>query len=133
MGALIPMVVLATAATVNRQPSRDQWGLLPVSAGYSARPAAAIAHTVHVRDANRTDLHAADQWLLYSSVVILTILFGNSANLASAYGIAVTATMVVDALLAYIVVKRCWHWRNGWLWHDGPFLFIEGSFLAPTA
>jgi KUP system potassium uptake protein len=73
-------------------------------------------------------------WLLFAAVVLLTLLFGSSANLAAAYGIAVTGTMVVDALLAITVLHHCWHWR---LWASlaalGPFVFIASVFFAANS
>jgi KUP system potassium uptake protein len=73
-------------------------------------------------------------WLLFSGVVVLTLLFGSSSNLASAYGIAVSSAMAVDALLAFVVMQYCWHWR---LWLAaaviGPFLFLDLSFVAANS
>jgi KUP system potassium uptake protein len=73
-------------------------------------------------------------WLLFTAVVVLTLLFESSANLAAAYGIAVTATMVVDALLGIIVLRWCWHWR---LWIAlatlGPFVLIALTFLSANS
>jgi KUP system potassium uptake protein len=73
-------------------------------------------------------------WLLFSAVVVLTLLFGSSSNLASAYGIAVSSAMVVDALLAFVVLQYCWHWRF-WLAAAviGPFLFVDVSFVAANS
>ena len=73
-------------------------------------------------------------WLLFTTVVVLALLFGSSTNLASAYGIAVTATMVVDALLAIVVVQYCWHWsRLTAIAVLGPFVVIAGTFLAANS
>ncbi len=73
-------------------------------------------------------------WLLFSAVVVLTLLFGSSSNLASAYGIAVSSAMVVDALLALVVMRYCWHWRF-WLAAlvIGPFLFVDLSFVGANS
>ena len=64
-------------------------------------------------------------------MLILVFLFRSSSNLASAYGIAVTTTMVVDATLAFVVIWRLWHWRP---WASAllviPFLLIDSTFLA---
>ena len=59
-------------------------------------------------------------WLLLLAVVILVLGFKSSSNLASAYGIAVTLTMMIDTILAFIVVQSLW----GWSW------FRAGLFLA---
>ncbi|MGH6922246.1 MAG: potassium transporter Kup [Propylenella sp.] len=70
-------------------------------------------------------------WMLFSAVVVLTLFFGSSSNLASAYGIAVSAAMTVDALLAFVVIRYCWHWRF-WLVAAviGPFLFVDLAFVS---
>ncbi len=70
-------------------------------------------------------------WLLLVGVVLLVLLFRSSSALASAYGIAVTGTMVVTALLAYVVINKVWGWR---IWAAalliGPFLLIDLTFLG---
>ncbi|GAB2182490.1 potassium transporter Kup [Denitratisoma sp. agr-D3] len=59
-------------------------------------------------------------WLLLLAVVILVLGFKSSSNLASAYGIAVTLTMMIDTILAFVVVRSLW----GWSW------LKAGVFLA---
>jgi KUP system potassium uptake protein len=73
-------------------------------------------------------------WLLFSAVVAVTLLFGSSSNLASAYGIAVSSAMAVDVLLAFIVMQYCWHWRF-WLAAAviGPFFFVDLSFVGANS
>ena len=48
--------------------------------------------------------------ILLVGVLLLVGLFRSSSALASAYGIAVTGTMVVTAMLAFIVIWRAWNW-----------------------
>ena len=64
-------------------------------------------------------------------VLLLVVLFKSSGALASAYGIAVTGTMVVTATLALIVIWRFWNWP---LWAAAalmvPFLLIDLTFLG---
>jgi KUP system potassium uptake protein len=70
-------------------------------------------------------------WLLLGAVLILVFAFRSSDALASAYGIAVTGTMVVSALLAFVVVWRVWGWRIGTAaCLIAPFLTIDLIFLA---
>jgi hypothetical protein len=52
-------------------------------------------------------------WLLLLAVIALVLGFKSSSNLASAYGIAVTLTMMIDTLLAFVVVRALWNWN--WL------------------
>jgi KUP system potassium uptake protein len=70
-------------------------------------------------------------WLLLLGVLMLVGLFRTSGALATAYGIAVTGTMVVTALLAFVVLWKAWNWSP---WLAGllvaPFLLIDLTFLT---
>ena len=103
--ALIPVVILATAATVIASQA-------VISGAYSlTRQAIQLGLLPRMRILFTSETTTGQiympriNWLLFTAVVLLTLLFGISANLAAAYGIAVTATMVVDALLAIIVLR----------------------------
>jgi KUP system potassium uptake protein len=54
----------------------------------------------------------AVNWMLMFSVFVLVIGFESSSNLASAYGIAVTGTMMIDTILSFIVLHALWHWNR---------------------
>jgi KUP system potassium uptake protein len=68
---------------------------------------------------------------LLIGVLLLVGLFRSSSALASAYGIAVATTMVVDGLLAFIVIWKLWRWP---LWRVGlvlaPLIMVDGTFLS---
>ena len=49
--------------------------------------------------------------LLLIGVLLLVLLFRTSSGLASAYGIAVSTTMVVDGIMGFIVIWKLWNWR----------------------
>ncbi|WP_204269894.1 KUP/HAK/KT family potassium transporter, partial [Klebsiella michiganensis] len=51
-------------------------------------------------------------WTLYISVVLVIIGFEHSSNLAAAYGIAVTGTMVLTSILVTSVAINNWHWNR---------------------
>jgi len=51
-------------------------------------------------------------WLLMIGVVVLVVTFQTSGNLTSAYGIAVTGTMLISSIMAYIVMRRLWNWSR---------------------
>ena len=129
--ARLPMVVLATAATViasqavitgayslSRQAS--QLGLIPrleVRHTSEAHPGQIFVPRVNV--------------ILLIGVLLLVGLFRSSESLAGAYGIAVSGTMVVTAILAFIVIWRGWRWpviAAGALML--PFLLIDATFLS---
>jgi KUP system potassium uptake protein len=73
-------------------------------------------------------------FLLLLAVLFLVITFTSSSALAHAYGIAVTGTMVVTAIMAFFVVWRFWDWPL-WLATTviAPFLLIDTIFLAANA
>jgi KUP system potassium uptake protein len=132
--AIIPAVILATAATIIASQA-------VITGAYSVtRQAIQLGLIPRMRILFTSETTTGQiymprvNWLLFSAVVLLTLLFGSSTNLASAYGIAVSAAMAVDAVLAFIVLKHCWHWRF-WLVAAviGPFLFIELSFVAANS
>jgi KUP system potassium uptake protein len=69
--------------------------------------------------------------LLLIGVLMLVVLFRSSSALASAYGIAVSGTMVVTAMMAFVVVFKGWSWP---IWAAalliGPFLAIDLTFFG---
>jgi KUP system potassium uptake protein len=68
---------------------------------------------------------------LLIGVLLLVGLFRTSSALASAYGIAVATTMVVDGLLAFIVIWKLWKWP---LWRSAllivPFVIVDLTFFS---
>jgi KUP system potassium uptake protein len=69
--------------------------------------------------------------LLLIGVLLLVALFRSSSALASAYGIAVSGTMVVTAMMAFVVVLRVWRWSVfATALLIVPFLFIDLTFLS---
>jgi KUP system potassium uptake protein len=129
--ALLPMVVLATAATViaSQAVITGAYSLTQQAIQLGLLPRLEIRHTseslfgqIYMPRVNS---------LLLTGVLLLVALFRSSSALASAYGIAVTGTMVVTAMMAIIVIWRVWHWRLVWaLALILPFLFIDFTFLA---
>jgi KUP system potassium uptake protein len=128
---LYPLVVLATAATVIASQAiiSGAFSLTQqaVQLGYS--PRLDIRHTsehqigqVYIPEINS---------LLLVATVALVLSFRSSTNLAAAYGMAVTATMVITTLLAYLVAREQWHWSP---WRAGlvtlGFLSIDLAFFG---
>jgi KUP system potassium uptake protein len=69
--------------------------------------------------------------LLLAAVVLLVLMFKSSSALASAYGIAVTGTMVVTAMMGFVVVWRVWQWSVlAAAALIAPFLFLDLTFLT---
>ena len=68
---------------------------------------------------------------LMIGVLVLVAAFHNSSRLASAYGIAVTGSMFVDTLLAYVVVRHRWRWgaaRTAGLL--APLVLVDATFIS---
>jgi KUP system potassium uptake protein len=108
---LLPLVMLATAATVIASQavitgafslSRQavQLGLLPrFEVRYTSET---HAGQIYLPRVNR---------LLLIGVLLLVLLFRTSSELASAYGIAVSTTMVADGIMGFVVIWKVWNWR----------------------
>jgi KUP system potassium uptake protein len=73
----------------------------------------------------------AINWLLLVGVLVLVVQFRTSSDMAAAYGIAVTGTMVITTCLAYLVVRHSWHWSRGLaLAVILPFLALDSVFFG---
>jgi KUP system potassium uptake protein len=129
--ALLPMVALATAATViaSQAVITGAYSLTRQAIQLGLLPRLEIRHTsealfgqIYMPRVNT---------LLLIGVLLLVALFRSSSALASAYGIAVTGTMVVTALMAFVVIWRVWRWP---VFAAAalivPFLFIDLTFLS---
>jgi len=69
--------------------------------------------------------------LLLIGVLLLVLLFRTSSNLASAYGIAVSTTMVVDGIMGFVVIWKLWNWRAATAAAVVvPFVFIDMTFFV---
>jgi len=129
--ALIPMVVLATAATViaSQAVITGAYSLTQQAIHLGLLPRMEIRHTSETL-AGQIFMPRINTLLLLG-VLLLVALFRSSSALASAYGIAVTGTMVVTAMMAFIVVNKVWRWSFAAATVlIAPFLFIDLTFLA---
>jgi KUP system potassium uptake protein len=129
--ALIPMVVLATAATViaSQAVITGAYSLTSQAIQLGLLPRFEIRHT-SARQAGQIYMPRVNG-LLLTGVLLLVALFRSSSALASAYGIAVTGTMVVTCMMAFIVIWRLWRWS--FLAAAAlivPFLLIDLTFLS---
>lgn len=129
--ALVPMLILSTFATViacqavitgafslTRQ--AIQLGLIP---RFEIRHTSeSVAGQIYIPRVN---------WILFIFVVMVIFAFRTSSNLAAAYGVSVTAAMVIDTLMAFFVIWKCWRWP---LWRVAlvviPLLMIEQAFFS---
>jgi KUP system potassium uptake protein len=129
--ALLPMVLLATAATViaSQAVITGAFSLSRQAVQLGLLPRLEIRHT--------SESHSGQIYLpqintlLMVGVVVLVLLFRSSSGLASAYGIAVTGTMLITASLAFLVLWRFWKWSPiaaGAVML--PFIAVELMFLV---
>ena len=129
--ALLPMVGLATAATViaSQAVITGAYSLTRQAIQLGLLPRFEIRHTSETQ-VGQIYLPRVNALLLLG-VLLLVALFRSSSALASAYGIAVTGTMVVTATMAIVVIHRDWRWP---LWAAvaliAPFLLIDATFLG---
>jgi KUP system potassium uptake protein len=108
--ALIPMLVLATAATIIASQAlvSGVFSLTRQAMQMGLCPRARIVPT-SVDEAGQIYVPAAN-WLLMTGTLLTVILFRSSDNLAAAYGIAVSGTMLITTILLYRVAVRRWQW-----------------------
>jgi KUP system potassium uptake protein len=129
--ALLPVVILATMATIiaSQAVITGAYSLTRQAIQLRLLPRLKIRHTSETQE-GQIYLPAVNTLLLVA-VLALVVGFGSSSSLASAYGISVTGTMVVTAVLALVVVNRHWGWP---LWAATalilPFLLIDLVFLG---
>jgi KUP system potassium uptake protein len=132
--ALLPLVALATAAAIIASQALISGAFSltrqAVQLGYC--PRLDIDHTssdeigqIYVPQVN---------WALMVCTVAIVIGFGSSSGLAAAYGIAVTLTMIVTAVLLHAVAIERWHWRRPLVFAiTGLFLTIDVAFFGANA
>jgi KUP system potassium uptake protein len=129
--ALIPMVVLATVATViaSQAVITGAYSLTSQAIQLGLLPRFEVRHT-SAEQAGQIYMPRVNGLLLVG-VLFLVAMFRSSSALASAYGIAVTGTMVVTCMMAFIVIWRMWRWS---VWAAAglivPFLVIDLTFLS---
>jgi KUP system potassium uptake protein len=129
--ALIPMVVLATAATViaSQAVITGAYSLTSQAIQLGLLPRLEVRHT-SARQAGQIYMPRVNVLLLIG-VLLLVGLFRSSSALASAYGIAVTGTMVVTGMMAFVVIWRMWRWSPfAAAALMVPFIFIDLTFLS---
>ncbi len=132
--ALIPMVALATAATVIASQA-------VISGAFSvARQAVQLGYLPRMRIVHTSHMEVGQiyvpftNWTLYLAVMALVFGFQSSSNLAAAYGIAVTGTMMIDTILVSFVAILAWRWHP-WLAAPllGVLLLIDIAFFSANA
>src|ERR1700744_5488307 len=108
---LLPMVVLATAATViaSQAVITGAFSLVRQAVQLGLLPRFEVRYTSETH-AGQIYLPRVNRLLLIG-VLLLVLLFRTSSGLASAYGIAVSTTMVTDGIMGFVVIWKLWRWR----------------------
>jgi len=132
--ALFPLVMLATVATViaSQAVISGAFSLTQQAMQLGYSPRLEVRHTseseigqIYLPTVNR---------LLLVAVIALVIGFGSSSNLAAAYGIAVTGTMLITNLLVFVVARSQWGWKS---WQAFlcvlPFVLIDLAFFSANS
>jgi len=129
--ALGPMIGLATAATViaSQAVITGAYSLTRQAIQLGLLPRFEIRHT---SEAHSGQIYIPRiNMLLLIAVMLLVLMFRSSDALASAYGISVTGTMVVTAMMGFVVVWRVWRWSAlAAAALIAPFLCLDLTFLA---
>ena len=129
--ALVPMVILSTFATViaSQAVITGAFSLTRQAIQLGLIPRFEIRHTSESM-AGQIYMPRVN-WFLFVAVLVAVALFKTSSNLAAAYGVSVTAAMVIDTLMAFFVVWKYWKWP---LWRVMalvvPLLLVEQAFFS---
>jgi KUP system potassium uptake protein len=131
---LIPLVCLATLATIIASQS------IITGAFSMTRQAIQLGwlprlHITQTSEMGHGQIYVGVvNWLLMTVTLALTVVFQKSDNLAAAYGIAVSLTMLMTSCLLFIALREIWRWS---LWLSliiaGLFLVIDTGFFAANA
>lgn len=132
--ALYPMIALATAAAVIASQAVITGVFSMANQAIQLRylPRLTVHHT---SDVEQGQIYVPFiNWVLFISVLVLIILFKSSEHLASAYGVAVTMTMLCGTILISVLAYGFWRWP---IWKVAlfavPFLLIDLVFVASTS
>ena len=132
--ALVPMVILSTAAAIiaSQAVISGAFSLTRQAVQLGYLPRLEILHTSE-KEIGQIYIPAVN-WMLLVAIILLVLGFRNSGNLAAAYGIAVTGTMLASTVLAFILVKNTWRWP---LWACvlmlSFFLSLDLAFFSANA
>ncbi|MBJ9954101.1 MULTISPECIES: potassium transporter Kup [unclassified Acinetobacter] len=131
---LYPMIALATAAAVIASQAVITGVFSMANQAIQLRylPRLTVHHT---SDVEQGQIYLPFiNWILFVSILLLIVIFQNSANLANAYGVAVTMTMLCDTILIAILAYGFWRWPK---WKVAlfavPFLVIDSVFIGSTS
>lgn len=129
-----PLLILATMATIIASQAVISGAFSvtkqAIQLGYLPRMTVIHTHDEHIGQIYIPFIN----WMLLFCVYVLVITFQSSSNLAHAYGIAVTGTMLIDTILLAIVITRMWNWKKSvTIPLITLFLSVDLAFFASTS
>jgi KUP system potassium uptake protein len=128
---VMPLVLLATAATViaSQAVITGAYSLISQAVQLGLLPRFEVRYT--------SETHAGQIYLprvntlLLIGVLLLVLLFQTSSGLASAYGIAVSTTMVADGIMGFVVIWKLWNWNAALAaMLIVPFVVVDAMFFS---
>jgi KUP system potassium uptake protein len=129
--AQYPLVILATMATIiaSQAVISGVFSLTRQAAQLGYAPRITIVHTSE-KEIGQIYIPGAN-WALMVATILLVLGFKSSSNLAAAYGVAVTSTMIITTILAYFVARHMWHWKLPYaILVTAGFLFVDLAFFG---
>jgi KUP system potassium uptake protein len=128
----VPLVIIATTATViaSQAVISGAFSVTRQAIQLGFLPRLTIRHT-SASEMGQIYVPLVN-WALFAAIVALVVGFRSSSNLASAYGIAVTGTLAIDTILAFVVVRVVWK-RPLWVALAGAAAFLTVDLLFFSA
>ena len=129
--ALYPMVILATLATIIASQAiiSGAFSLTfqAVQLGYLPR-----LRILHTSEEERGQIYMPQvNWILFMATVAVVLGFQSSNNLAAAYGVAVSTTMVITTILGFVAMRTLWNWNIAVsILVAGFFLIVDLTFFS---
>jgi KUP system potassium uptake protein len=126
-----PLVILAVAASViaSQAVITGAFSLSQQAILLGILPRMTVTRTSETQS-GQIYMPQINQFLMIG-VLVLVVVFQTSDNLADAYGLAVTGTMLTTTILAYIVVRRMWKWKLQWaMLMIAPLIMLDTVFLV---
>ncbi|MBK6289873.1 MAG: potassium transporter Kup [Gammaproteobacteria bacterium] len=132
--ALLPMILLAGMATVIASQAVISGAFSVTRMAFQLKLVPRIP-TIHTSVSEEGQIYIPFiNWTLFVAVVALVIGFGESSDLAAAYGVAVTGTMLIDSLLLTVVMLLSWSWNR---WFTGMaalvFILVDTAFFTANS
>ena len=129
--SIYPLVILSTVATIvaSQATISGTFSMTKQAISLGFLPRMRVIHTSS-KEIGQIYIPVVN-WLQLIAVLMAVISFGSSSNLAAAYGIAVTGTMLVSTILTFFVIRYGWKYNPLLCWAaTGFFLVIDTAFFS---